>query len=137
VKAARAAAHDAEDALEAAEEALQALTAQLKDAQSSEALASLRVTEAVRNVVRADPAVEKLIEDFSSTLTQLVNLRLALDAVASLDALPEERRFCRHVPHFLTTHVTDDRQCQSCQGGERWGAALRALERDADAPLPN
>jgi hypothetical protein len=89
-------------------------------------------------VIKSDPALDRLVNDYATALRTVVEKRIALDYLASQNALDEGREGrLREVPQFLATRVTSicDRWA-GLDGAAEWKSFLKALEKNADAELP-
>jgi hypothetical protein len=138
VKAARAVAQDAQDALDAMTEAHAALETQFDEARNAQEWAASRLQDAMRDVIRTEPAIDTLVEDYESAVRHVVDLRRALDFLASQIALPKEHQFCRCIPHSLAAMTRADylyADWSDLQADRPWREFVKGLETDADAEL--
>ncbi len=91
VKIARAALVDAEDELQSCRSA--GLMLATAHADLSNRLALSRLNDAVGVVLRTDPATRELINQFRAAQARLFELREAMSAISSVNALPDEAKF--------------------------------------------
>jgi hypothetical protein len=126
VKAARAAAAEALEALERAKAIRNALVPKVNSARSDLDDATSVLHRAVADVVRADPAVARLLADYEVADRARTNLRRALHFLDGRHVLPND-----------DWNAADHPARWSDLPGERpWAAAFDALRSDADAELP-
>jgi hypothetical protein len=77
----------------------------------------------VQSVVQSDPATDALVRAFAVKCREFASLRAAVDVV-QLMLTPAQRQLCVIDDHFAASSA------------DAWGAALKALECDPDARLP-
>jgi chromosome segregation ATPase len=121
IKQARAALQDAEHELADVQASRAALERAHADAEGSLAVASVSLEGAQREVVRTDPATQRLIADFDTAHRCYVDLKRALEFVDRVYGL--SARF-------------GEPALSELPGATPWKLATEALRRDADAPLP-
>jgi hypothetical protein len=116
------------------EDAHATLERQLNEARASQSLTAQRLDEAVRDVIRAEPALKQLINDYETAIKTVVDLRRALDYLASQIALPKERE-CRVIPYSLAcnTRPDDYYDFSDLHADQPWQAFVNALASDPDA----
>lgn len=124
-QAARAAIDRARDALNNAVKEQRRLEKQYASAQSDLQDAISEVTVRVRDVVRSDPATERLASEFVDLQRQISELRPAMELLSSA-MLPDGFRFWRAEPGPPPHNLVR----------EAWECAIAALHTDADAELP-
>jgi hypothetical protein len=143
VKAARAALADVEDALEAAQAAGVALVEQEKDAEHELEYARTALDDRLRDVVRSEAPVGKLLAEAKVAQADLIAKRVRLrflfnaDLVAE-DVVAEMRKFLLFentlpVGRGQLEHGNFDKH----PAADSYKRAIEALRTDADAPLPS
>lgn len=133
VRERRAAVRSAKEACNAADESYADAKATEDVIAQQHALAERELTAArhaladrIAAVVRADPATRKLVTNFEQARRSLMDLHLAMQAVSSKNALPDDARFW--------DSERGDRPMESA-AADQMKAWFAALERDADATL--
>jgi hypothetical protein len=127
VKEARAALTDCEDALEAAISAGSVLTGSTEEAERELANAERGVDSAVEGVVKASAEIRALVARLKPAYIELTDVRNALRAMQS--RLPDDLKIWGVVD--VPSIKLDELKL-----APTWRAALAALVKDADAPLP-
>jgi predicted nucleic acid-binding Zn-ribbon protein len=127
IKAARAIAVEANDALDVARQTEAALAAQREPAKDELHWAEQNLTAEHRGAVKADDAVARLLRDYADARRRFEELVAVVGLLAKRGMLPPgaERPWNLYV-NFDAPLPADS----------PWHAALDALARDADAPLP-
>jgi hypothetical protein len=128
VAAAEDALRDAKRASAIARDGEELLKKQIADVTSRVRWANDKLNNARAELVKNQPAVADLIEEFDRARSYVSTIRWALDALNRRNCLPEP--YDRLLA--VNRDVTPDRSVM-----EAWNAALDALERDAYAPLPD
>jgi chromosome segregation ATPase len=123
VKAAAAAVEEANDQLGTARRTRDALEAEMKAVESELMWAKSKLDDAVRDVVRADPAIRKLAADFSSANRHYNDLHRAMETVQNF--LPDDLKYWHGTGRW-----------PDLAAAATWSAAITALASDADARLP-
>jgi len=106
------------------------LKARLPERREAIGLSELAVRSAVKAVVGSSAAVAKLIDETEVLSLQLIRRRAILAAV--LDFLPSDSVELARASALLQPSVFPGRHPVA----ESWRAAIEALARNADAPLP-
>jgi chromosome segregation ATPase len=127
VKAARAALQDCEDSLEAAVSAGSVLAGSTEEAERELANAERGVDSAVEGVVKASAEIRALVARLKPAYIELTDVRNALRAMQS--RLPDDLKIWGVVD--VPSIKLDELKL-----APTWRAALAALVKDADAPLP-
>jgi chromosome segregation ATPase len=124
VKAAAAVVEEANDQLGTARRTRDALEAEMKAVESELMWAKSKLDDAVRDVVRADPAIRKLAADHAAANRHYNDLHRAMETVQYF--LPDDLKFWHGTGRW-----------PDLAAAATWSAAITALASDADAPLPS
>jgi DNA repair exonuclease SbcCD ATPase subunit len=124
VKDARAAAQDAQDAYDAARAARAALEEQHRAATGELQTARYQIESRIRDVIKSEANIEKLLADFVATHRELVSRRRALEWLDFRNAVPKGIAW------------RSEGSWPDLPGATTWKSAATALEADPDAPLP-
>jgi hypothetical protein len=124
VRAAAAAVEEANARLAAARQMREALSGEEKAAERELQWAEIKLGDAVREAVKADPATARLVAAFNEAERNYKELQQSLGIIGT-DRLPEAAKFwnCVH-------------RSEELPNAKQWRAALEALRTDANAPLP-
>lgn len=122
VKEARAQAQEAQDEADALIAASAALVEQGKATEAELQWSEVGLMDRIRDVLRTELPVEKMLADFAVVHRQFVEHRRALEWLEGQGA----------IPHNSSWHNED----HNWAGEERWKKAAAALASDADALLP-
>jgi hypothetical protein len=117
---------DAEASLAEARATLDVLDASKEDAEKELDWAKRMLADAIRGVIRSERATRDLLARFAAARRELMGLRQALELLSGKNALPDDARLWRCDP--------DDRDRSPATVART--SAITALERDADAALP-
>jgi chromosome segregation ATPase len=121
---ARSALQEAEDALEAIEQTRAMLRAQEKNALDELRFMQIGISNLVREVVRAEPALAELVKRYARAERERAEAWAALFHI--YDSVPDDLR------RLLATRDI----AEFPQHSGAWTAAIEALKSDPDAPLP-
>jgi chromosome segregation ATPase len=124
VKAAAAAVEEANDQLGTARRTRDALEAEMKAVESELMWTKSKLDDAVRDVVRADPAIRKLAGDHAAADRHYNDLHRAMETMQRY--LPDDLKFWHGTGRW-----------PDLTGAATWSAAITALASDAGAPLPS
>jgi hypothetical protein len=127
VKAARAELEAAVDLLEAALASEMILTTQHEAAEQATIFSRMALDHRLRDVVRSDASIAKLLAEHERAHREMVGLRNALQFLDRKDFLPADAR--------LWACERDDWPEQAAETA-RWKAAIASLEIDANMALP-
>ena len=140
MKAARAALTDCEDALDASIEAGSALVGHEKEAADELEYARTALDDRLRDVVRAEANVKRLLAEANAVQTDLINKRVVLrhlynaHFVAEEDALRDFLLFQNQLP--AGRGQVEYGNFDAHPAADPYKRAVEALRTDADAPLP-
>jgi chromosome segregation ATPase len=124
VKTAAANVEQANDQLGTVRRTRDALEAEMKAVESELMWAKSKLDDAVRDVVRADPAIRKLAGDHAAADRHYNDLHRAMETVQNF--LPDDLKFWHGTGRW-----------PDLAAAATWSAAITALAGDADAPLPS
>jgi chromosome segregation ATPase len=124
VKTAAANVEQANDQLGTVCRTRDALEAEMKAVESELMWAKSKLDDAVRDVVRADPAIRKLAGDHAAADRHYNDLHRAMETVQNF--LPDDLKFWHGTGRW-----------PDLAAAATWSAAITALASDADAALPS
>jgi hypothetical protein len=114
---------DAEDHLEIVEDTKARLEQEQRTAEMRLSVMEVNLNDAHRAALRADPATQRLLEDFVTAQRTCAELRHSLEVVDASGGLTD--RFW-----------VSERQWPEPAAAHAWQAAVAALRTNADAELP-
>jgi len=124
MEAATAAAEAADAELARVRRTIAALEQEAADAERDLGFVAMAVDAAVRDVVRADPAIRKLAGDHAAADRHYNDLHRAMETMQNF--LPDDLKFWHGTGRW-----------PDLAAAATWSAAITALASDADAPLPS
>jgi chromosome segregation ATPase len=132
IKQARAAVQAAQDDMDSAISAEAELAKELKAAESRLVTARVVFDNAFRAVLAAEPAIDRLLDQRRALNAKLLDVEVALYAAFKAGALPQW-------PLPVENDEPDAQYFDAntiAEHAPEWAAALQALRKDADTPLP-
>lgn len=130
MKQARAALQDAQDELDALHAARSKLESDIPAAQTAKWTSELGLETRIRDVVKSDPAIESFVERYREE--RRIHGRMPQGPKHELLEFFDRKRM---LPHRFSLQKIDAEACDNEM--QVWQDAIKALEEDPDAPLPD